>query len=198
MGRVKTRLASDIGTAQATRFCRHSAVCLIQRLRAAPFWRLVLAITPDRAIYAAFSQARPLHRVPQGNGDLGQRMQRLFDNAPPGPAIIIGSDIPGITPTHIREAFRLLGKNDAVLGPAPDGGFWLVGLRRTPRVPRIFTKVAWSGPNTLADTLANLAGHRVDFAAKLEDVDDGPSYRRLGGTDSRVVLLPHVAPMIVS
>ena len=82
-----------------------------------------------------------------------------------------GSDIPAMRPAHIAQAFKLLGSADAVFGRAPDGGYWLVGLRRVPRVLKPFADVRWSGPNTLADTLANLAGKRVAFAATLSDVD---------------------------
>jgi glycosyltransferase A (GT-A) superfamily protein (DUF2064 family) len=59
-----------------------------------------------------------------------------------------------------------------VLGPASDGGYWLVGLKRRPHVLRPFGGVRWSGPHALADTLRNLARWRVGFAATLADVDD--------------------------
>lgn len=123
----------------------------------------------------------------QGTGDLGTRMQRLLDTAPPGPAIIIGSDIPDITTRHIADAFERLRDHDAVFGPAPDGGYWLVGLRRVPRVPRIFADVRWSGPHALSDTLANLSGFRVALAAELADVDDLASYTRLSAANCRLL-----------
>jgi glycosyltransferase A (GT-A) superfamily protein (DUF2064 family) len=100
-------------------------------------------------------------------------MQRIFDRLPPGPALIVGTDVPGITPSHIAHAFHLLGRHDAVFGPAADGGYWLVGLKRRPRVLRIFAGVRWSSPHALADTLANLRGRwSVAFIATLNDVDD--------------------------
>lgn len=128
-------------------------------------------------------------RLPQGSGDLGERMQRIFTALPPGPAVIVGTDIPGISPRHIGHAFRALGAHDAVFGPAADGGYWLVGLRRTPKTPRrIFKGVRWSGPHALRDTLANLNGARVATIGMLEDVDDAPSHRRLADAGGRVVL----------
>ena len=57
---------------------------------------------------------------------------------------------------HIAAAFRLLGRHDLVFGPAEDGGFWLVGARRRPRLPPLFGQVRWSSPHALADTLADL------------------------------------------
>jgi len=114
-------------------------------------------------------------------------MQRLFRRLPPGPAIIVGSDIPAIKPSDIARAFRLLGNGDAVFGRAADGGYWLVGLRRSPRVLAPFANVRWSGPHALADTLRNLEGHRVAFAATLSDVDCEEDYRASRGNFERLV-----------
>ena len=73
-----------------------------------------------------------------------------------------------------------LGRHDIVFGPAEDGGFWLVGARRSPRLPPLFGAVRWSGPHALADALANLPRRvSVGFAARLEDVDDAEGLRRL-------------------
>src|ERR671932_477084 len=76
--------------------------------------------------------------------DLGARMERPLRELPPGPVAIVGSDIPGIEPKHVAAAFRrLAARDDFVFGPAPDGGFWLVGARRR-RPPRGFPGVRWS------------------------------------------------------
>ena len=106
---------------------------------------------------------------------------------PPGPAIIVGSDIPAIKPSDIARAFRLLGNVDAVFGRARDGGYWLVGLRRSPRLLAPFANVRWSGPHALADTLRNLQGQRVAFAATLSDVDSEEDYRRLRENWQRLI-----------
>ena len=72
----------------------------------------------------------------------------------------------------------MLGRHDIVFGPAQDGGFWLVGARRSPRLPALFGQVRWSSPDALSDTLGNLEGRvLVGFAATLDDVDDGAAYR---------------------
>ena len=97
---------------------------------------------------------------------------------PPGPVVLIGGDIPGITPAMIARAFRRLGHADAVFGPANDGGYWLVGLKRRPRFVDPFTGVRWSTEHALADTAANLAGMRIDMIDALDDVDDAEGYRR--------------------
>jgi rSAM/selenodomain-associated transferase 1 len=178
MGRVKRRLAREIGSGAAIRFYRFCLSHTVMRLAVDPRWRTVLAVDPGRSPAMRFS---PLRKgpasVPQGDGDLGRRMQLLFRRLAPGPVLIVGSDIPSISPAHIAEAFSLLGGADVVLGPAPDGGYWLVGLKRTPRVPSPFAHVRWSGPHALADTLANLKGLRVALAARLRDVDTAEDLR---------------------
>lgn len=123
----------------------------------------------------------------QREGDLGARMQRLFARLPPGPVVIVGSDIPSIRPAHIQAAFGLLGPADAVFGPAEDGGYWLVGLKRTPRVLAPFARVRWSGPHALADTRANLKRKRVALAPRLGDVDRAEDLRRERGRFGRLI-----------
>src|SRR5262249_19701526 len=130
---------------------------------------------------------RGLGRLPQGGGDLGRRMQRLFRLLPPGPAIIVGSDIPTINAGNIAKAFRLLGNAEAVFGKAPDGGYWLLGLLRRPRVLAPFANVRWSGRHAFSDTLRNLEGRRIAFAATLCDVDTEEDYRRLRGSLERLI-----------
>jgi glycosyltransferase A (GT-A) superfamily protein (DUF2064 family) len=118
--------------------------------------------------------------VGQGPGDLGMRMYRALAAAPPGPVVLVGTDIPALAARHVAAAFRLLGRVDLVFGPAADGGFWLVGARRRPRLPPLFAQVRWSSPDALADTLAGLPrGIAVGFVDTLEDVDDGAAYARL-------------------
>jgi hypothetical protein len=93
--------------------------------------------------------------------------------------VIIGSDIPDIGPRHIAAAFGALGRVNAVFGPADDGGYWLIGLRRRPFRPRLCGPVRWSSAHALADTRA-LLGPRVRIAMleTLIDVDDGKSLER--------------------
>jgi rSAM/selenodomain-associated transferase 1 len=175
LGAGKKRLARDIGAVAALRFERLMLARSLRRLGRDRRWTLVLAVTPDRAANRWRGQC---HVVTQGRGDLGERMRRALAASPPGPAVLVGSDIPALTAAHIAAAFRLLGRHDAVFGPARDGGFWLVGARH--RMPD-FGAVRWSSPHALQDTLANLPKSlSVGFAATLDDVDDGADYRRIG------------------
>lgn len=191
-GQVKRRLGASLGAVAACNVYRSCLAHTLRRLTIGPRWHTVLAITPDADLaephWLRLAPTKSLARLGQGRGDLGRRIQRLFARLPPGPAVIIGSDIPGIRASHIAQAFRLLGAHDAVLGPAQDGGFWLVGLRRSPRLLAPFRSVRWSGPHALADTLANLKGHRVALAATLSDIDTEEDYRRSRESVQRLIL----------
>jgi uncharacterized protein len=180
LGSGKRRLACDIGDVAALRFERLMLARLLRRLSRDRRWRLRLAVTPDRAHHRRRLWPHEIPVTAQGRGDLGERMRRALADCSPGPAVLIGTDTPALGPQHIAEAFRLLGRHDLVFGPAADGGFWLVGARRSPCLPPLFGEVRWSGPHALADVLANLPRRvSVGFAACLEDVDDGASFRRL-------------------
>lgn len=151
---------------------RHQTRALIRRVQD-PRWTIVLAVAPDYDGLRSRVWPRHLHRIAQGGGDLGDRMARQFRSAPPGPVCIIGGDIPGINKQHLNAAFRALGSAEAVFGPAPDGGYWLVGLKRSAAVPAgIFHRVRWSTEHALADTEASLKGVRLAQIATLNDVDD--------------------------
>ena len=180
-GRVKTRLAASIGAVEAVRSYRVLLERTVRQLAPDGRWTTWLAVTPDGAAgrMAAWGRAiAPIGVTPQGPGGLGARMQRLMDRLPPGPVVIIGSDIPGIARRDIAAAFRALGGGDAVFGPAEDGGYWLVGQRRVPRTLRLFDGVRWSNPHTLADTLGNIEGRKVSFVRTVADVDSEADYMR--------------------
>lgn len=170
-GRVKTRLGRDIGMVGAAWWFRHQVTRLLRGVDD-PRWQTILAVTPDHQGLRSRIWPAHLPRVPQGSGDLGARMGRLLRGLPPGPVCIVGADVPGITRAHIARAFAALGHHQAVLGPAEDGGYWLVGLKRiAPPPATLFKDVRWSTPHALADTLAGLRGLNVALIDQLRDVD---------------------------
>lgn len=173
-GRVKTRLAKEIGVAEAVRVYRTILKRTLLNLSADTRWRTWIAVSPDTAITSPVWPQLAL--MEQGGGDLGQRMQRVFNVLPGGPALIIGSDIPGIRRKDIADGFSALGSHDAVFGPAGDGGYWLVGQRRLPRVLPMFANVRWSSKHALKDTLANL--NSAAFIRQIDDLDTAGDYRR--------------------
>lgn len=170
-GRVKTRLGREIGMTTAAWWFRHQTRHLLRRLRD-PRWDILLAAAPDAEGLRSRIWPADLARAPQGRGDLGDRMARMLRAAPNGPACVIGADIPGITQLHIGEAFAALGDHDAVFGPAPDGGYWLIGLKHPRRQPPdFFNGVRWSTEHALSDTIATLPDHRIARITTLRDVD---------------------------
>ena len=116
--------------------------------------------------------------MPSRHADCARAQASHVFPTPHGPVIIVGADIPGIEPKHIADAFDALGSHDAVFGQADDGGYWLVGLKRSPKVRKIFKNVRWSGPHALSDTMANLKGAKVALLEPLIDVDDGADFQR--------------------
>lgn len=170
-GRVKTRLGRDLGYVRAAWWYRHQTARTLRNLQD-PRWEIVLAVSPDK--HAHTHRIWPTHvvRTEQGRGDLGVRMRRQFSISPPTKTCIIGSDIPGISKAHIQSSFAELGSNDAVFGPAHDGGYWLIGLAHPARAPREFMQgVRWSTEHALHDTLNSakeLSWGQIDV---LSDVD---------------------------
>ena len=181
IGAAKRRLAEGIGAFAAWQVYRRMSAALPRRI-CDPRWRCWLAVTPDSfAQRSRFWPAGP-NRFGQGPGDLGRRMARPIRRLPPGPVVIVGSDIPELGRAHIAEALARLSRADFVLGPAPDGGYWLIGSRRRAAHEdlrrSLFKGVRWSTRHALEDTLANVPPHRtVALLTTLQDIDTESDYR---------------------
>jgi rSAM/selenodomain-associated transferase 1 len=117
----------------------------------------------------------PAFRVRDQQGrDLGERIERAFDDllASPGDrALVLGADCPALEPSTLADAFAALESHDAVLGPARDGGYNLVGLHR--RAPGLFRGIEWSTPRVLDQTMerAARAGLTIALLPALDDLD---------------------------
>lgn len=184
MGLSKTRLAAGIGVVSAWRVKRALDAYTCRVGQGGGRWTSVLAATPVKDERASFHGAWPqsLGRIGQGRGDLGQRMARALRRYGRGPVCIIGSDLPDLTTRDLSIAFAALRRFDVVLGPATDGGYWLIGMRAACARRAQLNNIRWSSPHTLSDTLDALPGHwRVGFLRELEDVDDAISFKRAGG-----------------
>lgn len=178
IGLSKTRLAATLGPGEARRIAH---MTMARTLRAAidRRWQTRLYGAPDRALCESLGGLWPagLTRYRQGRGDLGARLQKGLDEAPPGQVIFLGADTPDVTSALIWQGFQLLNSHDAVFGPARDGGFWLFGLNRRWHAPRIFSPVRWSGPHAMADLQANLAGAHIARLPELIDLDDAEDWK---------------------
>lgn len=174
LGTVKRRLARDIGDRAALRFHVATLAALLRDLLACRRFDVVLAVTPDRARVRLPVRAR---RIPQGRGDLGQRMARALRRY--RRVALLGCDIPAAGAADVRAAFRGLGTADAAFGPATDGGYWLIALG--PRRPGdLFGATRWSSEYALADTLLQFRHHRVRLLRYLSDVDTAADYHAGG------------------
>ncbi len=170
-GRVKTRLGREIGMVPAAWWFRHQSLALLRRLRD-PRWGITLAVSPDAEGLSSRIWPGDMSRMPQGRGDIGQRMARAMRRAGRGPVCLVGADIPGIGRPQIARAFAALGTHQAVFGPAVDGGFWLVGLKHARRAPPgMFRHVRWSSEHALRDSLRTLPGQSIAQVDVLQDVD---------------------------
>jgi uncharacterized protein len=180
LGRVKRRLAAEVGEVEALRVYRTTLRRLVRRLASDRRWTTHLALAADPAAARGLPEVDGLRVMPQSGGDIGERMGRAIAACPPGPALLIGADLPGVTGAQIARAFAVLRGNDVVFGPAADGGYWLVGASATGRRRLVFADgIRWSSPQALADTRAGLAPDtRVALADTMEDIDTAAAYRR--------------------
>ena len=187
IGAVKRRLSADVGDLAAWRFYQRETARLIAELRSLQRTTVRLAVTPDGFAGCGRFWRPGIPRIPQGRGDLGARMARIVHAHPHAPVAIIGSDIPGLTAVHVEAAFDALESHDAVIGPAHDGGYWLVGFRQRPASPGrwrpgLFRNVRWSSPHALEDTLRTFPSTwRVDMLDTLRDVDTKEDLDALAG-----------------
>ena len=184
-GRVKSRLVPALGEQAAAALHRQLAErTLCTALAAGPGQvELWCAPTTDDAFFAACANRHGVGLRAQGEGDLGVRMARALDYAlaEGSPALLIGSDCPALTPAYLREAAAaLLGGNDAVIGPAEDGGYVLIGLARGPAAP-LFEEISWGSTAMMQQTRARLSGlnWRWRELATLWDVDRPEDLSRL-------------------
>lgn len=181
IGKVKTRLAAEIGEEAAARVY---ARLLARSLWLARQWSGPLYVAcADRASFNYFMQLLPAGQwrlFEQSGRDLGERMANAFVHVlaqSPG-ALLMGSDIVDATLADLHEASVWLDDGvDVVLGPVADGGYWLLGLRE-PR-PALFSKLPWSTPDVAAITRARCSTLRLrrEELPVRHDVDDAASLR---------------------
>lgn len=199
-GRVKTRLARVLGDDKACALYRACILDLAERLAAMPY-RVTWAYTPATAPFADLVPGARCR--PQVDGDLGARMadaiaHELADGL--GPVLVIGADAPHLPAARLAEAGRALGGvADVVLGPAEDGGYYLIGLRAP--APELFAGIPWSTSDVLAATRARAAakGLRVHLLATEFDLDEPVDLDRLRALVARDdVGVPRVAALLAS
>ncbi|WP_070987827.1 TIGR04282 family arsenosugar biosynthesis glycosyltransferase [Halofilum ochraceum] len=187
-GRAKTRLIPALGPEGAARLQAALLEDALQRARAAGPAGLELWGTGDdpQGCLPAAAARHGASLRDQCDGDLGARMQHALAcaTADGTPALVIGTDAPGLTPARIEQAGESLARHDAVLVPALDGGYVLLGAHAAPA--ELFTGIDWGTDRVLAATHARLRtlGWRVDERPVVWDVDEPEDLERvraLGG-----------------
>lgn len=174
-GAVKTRLARGLGAQKACALYRAFVRDVLEALENAGA-EIRLFADPNRRLdeYLAWLEKKYEIRRQRGQ-DLGQRMANAFAQTfreGRGRALLVGTDIPQLPPWYARAAWRELEDKDMVLGPALDGGYYLMGLRRQAFDPGLFRGVSWSTRHVLRQTLDRLRrGRRHVLLPRLRDCD---------------------------
>lgn len=184
-GRVKTRLAREVGDERAAAIYLGLGRRVVDQLREGP-WRTQVCFDPpeeETRVRRWLGEAGLRFRA-QGEGGLGERMNEAFGAAfEEGAArvCIVGTDAPGVDEARVAEAFHALDAADAVFGPALDGGYYLLALREP--APELFRDVPWSTGAVLRTSLrrAREAGLRVRTLEPLGDVDRAADLPLVGG-----------------
>ena len=176
-GFAKTRLIPALGAGGAANLARDMLSHTLAQALAAGAKAVELCMSPaphDPAWHGVVLPAA-VDRTAQGDGDLGERMNRAAERAlalRQGPVLLIGTDCPALNAGQIKDAARQLARHDAVLLPASDGGYVLLGLQAP--CPGLFTDMAWSTPAVAQETLSRIArlGLSVWQGPTLHDIDE--------------------------
>jgi rSAM/selenodomain-associated transferase 1 len=175
-GGVKSRLAAELDETIAVELYGNFILDILTTLSQCEAQRLI-CVYPESALEKVKKWLGPKdHYLPQEGKDLGERMKNgfieafsmQFENV-----ILIGSDIPDLPLSIVKQAFRMFETHDAVVGPAHDGGYYLIGFRNDTFVPEVFDKMKWGGETVLRSTLNRIKkrGCRVHLLPTWHDVD---------------------------
>lgn len=170
LGKVKTRLAQTIGN-NAT---LEVYINLLQHTE-----HVLNSLNCDVAVYYSekieqddiWNKQQYTKFLQHGN-HLGERMYNAFQqqfNLQYNKVVIVGSDLFDLKPQHITQAFNALKQNDAVIGPAKDGGYYLLGM--TSLIRKVFDNKTWSSDTVLNDTIKDLQNHKIEMLEMLNDID---------------------------
>lgn len=180
LGKVKTRLAQDLGPDEALRVYRK----LLEHTR-----KVAQSVLVDRFLfYSNFIDREDSWPEPdfkkflQSNGDLGDRMLRAFELglSQCKKAVIVGSDCPGLTPQILQTAFEQLEEHDFVIGPAMDGGYYLIGMKKITR--ELFQDMTWSTERVFQETTERMKamGSKYYVLPTLSDIDYAEDWKKYG------------------
>lgn len=203
-GQVKTRLAAETSPVFAAQVAEAMLRDTLDRLAAIDAERWLVYAPDDAGAALARFAGQRYQLAPQGDGDLGQRLRRFFERHLRGAqdrVIVVGADSPTLPAPFIPLAFEQLDLVNLVVGPATDGGYYLLGCAR--QLPPIFTGIDWGGSMVLRDTVARLgASAPIATLPPWYDVDTIQDWHMLQGhaaalrQSGRNPGIPHVEKMM--
>ena len=185
-GHAKTRLIPALGAEGAARLQSWLIQHTVAKALAAGVGPVSVWCTGDRhhPAFNFYDQEDRIHLRTQPEGDLGWRMLwAIRESAGPGGVVVIGTDCPALTPTHLRQAAERLQYCDSVIFPAEDGGYVLIGMRKPIRqsLEPVFEQIDWGSDRVMAQTRERLtmSGGTWDESTLLWDVDRPEDLPRL-------------------
>ena len=185
-GQVKTRLAAEIGAGHAAELSKRFILDLLQTLSSLD-WEIQMALYPwERKAEMSAVVGEKYVLVPQRGRDLGERMGQVFIQLFAEAfqeIIMIGTDAPDLPAEFVVEAFSALADHDAVLGPACDGGYYLIGFRRGVFSPQLLDGLPWSMPEIFVQQLKRLREQnlQVYILPPWQDMDTLADLKKMAG-----------------
>ena len=178
-GRVKTRLETHLDQDKILHLYRYFVEDVLSAIKKSGFSVTICYLPPEREreIKAWLGPASAY--APQTGADLGQRMGNAFMQAftrttsPADQALLIGSDFPDLDSGILDQAFDSLSQNDMTLGPAVDGGYYLIGFNRLSFIKEVFDNVSWGTGQVFPETMQKVdqAGLKVHVLPEWQDID---------------------------
>lgn len=175
-GRVKTRLAKELGDERAAELYKRFVVDILDTLGDLDVRLKILFSPPDAEQEFRLWLGDEYTYAAQDGEDLGQRMKNSLGEALAdgfARAIVMGSDSPDVPGDYVMEAFSSLDSSDAVIGPCSDGGYYLIGFSKESFLPEAFEDIDWSTPEVLEQTVGKLEAHgrKIHLLGQWYDVD---------------------------
>lgn len=183
-GQVKSRLAAAIGEEAALELYKNFILDSIDTVKTTGYPFRICYYPPDAGPAVSSWLAGHYCLMPQQGNDLGERMENAFIRCFSEGferAILIGSDLPDLAPAVLQEAMASLAEHDVVIGPASDGGYYLIGFHKNTLVPQVFHGMPWSTETVFQKTTAILknSAFSIAQAPKWNDVDTVEDLRAL-------------------
>lgn len=202
VGKVKTRLAAEIGEETALVVYRAMILDLLENLSAVSEFLVPYINEYDPQLDLKLAEILRIEPRIQHGKDLGARMYNALDEvfcSGAQRAVLIGSDIPHLTADVVIEYLSCLNEYQVVIGPAQDGGYYLIGFTRNAFTDVLFKNISWSSPDVLEKTLKNAEGAGVKcYVGKMfRDIDTVEDLKMITGSKEFSSLVPHVLKCMV-